>query len=141
MSDTMKKVLGIFLLVVVIGFIGFAIGRSGQDDPQSVEATLSIVVRAPGSFTINVTPKNAAGEPEVEVTKGTPVVFQISTAGVGGYDGRIHFSFDGGTPFPAGSWAFSANDVAPGTMVTLTIQTNALTSNSVYVTTLTADPN
>ena len=141
MSDTMKKVLGIFLLVVVIGFIGFAIGRSGQDDPQVVEMNISIAVRAPGAFTLDVTPKNAAGEAETEVVKGTPAIFQIATAAVGGYDGKIHFDFDGGVGFPTNSWAFSANDVTPGTTITLTIQTAGLVSNNVYVCSLTGLPN
>jgi len=142
MSNTFRKVLGVFLLVVFVGAIGFLIGRAiQQDDPQVVEMNISIAVRAPGAFTLDVTPKNAAGEAEAEVVKGTPAIFQITTAAVGGYDGKIHFDFDGGVGFPANSWAFSANDVAPGTTITLTIQTAGLASNNTYVCSLTGLPN
>ena len=140
-SKTWKTLFFIALGIILIAG-GILVARAIQAaDPQVVEIPITLIVRAPGSFTVTVTPKNPeTGDVEAEVTKGTPVVFTITTAAIGGYDGKIHFEFSGGTPLE-GQYAFSANDVTPGGTFTLTIQTGNLTSNTAYVCSLTASPN
>jgi len=137
MSKTLKLVL-IGLMALVLAGSGNLQGQT-QDDPQVQTRTFTILVKAPGSFTVEMTPKNAeTGDIEVEVVKGTAVVFTITTAAVEGYDGKINFSADG---LPEGTvYEFSANDVDPGTTVTLTIQTSGMMSNKAYVCSLTASP-
>jgi hypothetical protein len=137
MSKTLKIVL-IVLAGLVLVAVGGIVSGLIQDNAQDQELSFSIIVSAPGSFTIDMNPKNAVtGDIEVEVVKGTPAVFTITTAAVGGYDGKINFSVGG---LVAGTYAFSANDVAPGVTVTLTVQTSGLTSNTTYVCGLTASP-
>ena len=137
MSKTFKTILIVLVGLILVG-VGFIVSGLLQDNGQEQDLTFSIIVSAPGSFTIDMNPKNAAtGDIEVAVVKGTPAVFTITTAAVGGYDGKIKFSVAG---LVAGTYAFSANDVAPGATVTLTVQTSGLTSNTCYVCGLTASP-
>ena len=143
MSKTLKTILFVLAVIVVAG-AAFLIGRGGQDpqDPQVVEKSIAILVRAPGSFTVTVQGENPeTGETEVQVTKGEPVILTISTAAVAGYDGRINFDFNGGTVLTDADWSVSANDVAPGASVTLTIQTAKLVSNTGYAFSLICSPN
>jgi len=134
---TTKQIIAVILGVILLVGFGFVIARAIQSDAQEKDITFSILVKSPGEFTVDMTPKNEAGDAEVEVTKGTPAVFTITTVAIGGYDAKIHFSVSGLTE---GTYSFSANDVAPGTPVTLTIQTSGMTSNTAYVCTLTASP-
>jgi hypothetical protein len=137
MSKTLKIILIVFGAVLLVG-AGFLVARFLQDNAQEKELTFSIIVTAPGSFAIDMTPKNPqTGDIEVSVTKGAPAVFTITTAAVDGYDGKVNFTIGG---LVAGTYALSANDVTPGTTVTLTVQTSGLTSNTVYVCGLTASP-
>lgn len=134
----------LFLIAVIVLFLvgGIVAARAiigGQDEvgPTEKVVALSIVVVAPGEFTIDVTPKNSeTNEPELVLVRGTSGQFTITTAAVDGFDGQIQFAFDG---LPEGSWSFSTNPVTPGQTTTLTINTTTLLSNHVYVTSLSAD--
>ena len=137
MSKALKIILIVLAGLALVG-VGFIISGLIQDNAQEKALTFSILVSAPGSFTIDMNPKNAAtGDIEVAVVKGTPAIFTITTAAIGGYDGKINFSVHG---LVDGTYAFSTNDIAPGTTVTLTVQTSGLTSNTCYVCGLTASP-
>ena len=109
MSTTWKVIIGVALAAALI-FLGITIGRGQSEDPQVKEISLSVHIKAPGSYTLEISPKNADGQAEVAVTKGQPVVFTVTTAPVGG-----------------------------GT-ATITIDTAGLTSNAGYAWTLRASP-
>ncbi len=148
MSKTLKTILVTLAVLALVG-VGYLVGRALQstDDGREKTVTFSIIVNAPGDFTVTMGPTNAeTGDVEVEVTKGQPAVFTITTGAVDGYDGLINLT----ASLPAGiEYALSADgvtpgtdiDVTPGTTVTLTVQTAALASNAVYVCSLTALPN
>ncbi|MBE3124475.1 MAG: hypothetical protein IMZ57_02320 [Acidobacteria bacterium] len=135
MSKTLKIILIVLAGLVLVG-VGYGVARLLQDNPQEQEVTFTVMVSAPGAFAIDMSPKNAAGDPEVSVARGTPAVFQITNVPTGGYDAKIEYSIGG---LPAGSYSFSVNPVTPGQATTLTIQTSALVSNTAYVCTLTAN--
>lgn len=132
-----EKIIVFILGGILLVGIGFGIAKLIQTDPvtQEHEYNLSIMVSAPGDFSIAVTPTNAQGEAEVQITKGQPAIFTLTPTGSGGYDGRIKYDLFG---MPEGSVTFSKNPASVTDIVTLTIATMDLMSNSVYVTTLTA---
>lgn len=135
---TGTKVALFALLCVAMIVAGVILGRAIQDNGQEQEVSFAILVAAPGSFTLDMTPKNTAGEPEVQITRGTPAVFTINSTALEGYDAGITYSVDG---LPEGTvYTFSQNPAPAGTAVTLTIQTTGLTSNTAYVCTLTGSP-
>lgn len=125
------------LICVAMIAAGVILGRAIQDDPQEQDLIFTLMVSAPGNFTLDMTPKNQAGEPEIDVARGTPAVFTITASAHDGYDALVTYSITG---IPEGSYAFSQNPAPCGVPVTLTIQTGSLTSNTVYVCTLTGSP-
>lgn len=133
----MKKIIVFILGGILLVGIGFGIAKLIQSGPgvQEHEYNLAIVVSAPGDFSIAVTPANARGEAEARVVKGEPAIFTLTPTGSGGYDGRIMYDLAG---MPEGSVSFSKNPASVTDVVTLTIATIDLMSNSTYVTTLTA---
>lgn len=135
---TWFKISLVVLAVAVLVGVGFIAAGLLQDGAQEKDLSFSILVSAPGDFTIDMGPKNAqTGDIEVRVTKGQPAVFTITTAAVDGYDGTIDFEVSG---VSGASFDPRSVGITPGTTVTLTIPTSGLTSNSTYVCTLTASP-
>lgn len=137
MSTTWKVIIGVALAAALI-FLGITIGRGQSEDPQVKEISLSVHIKAPGSYTLEISPKNADGQAEVAVTKGQPVVFTVTTAPVGGFDLPVLLKVFGpgegavtytGNPIPVG-----------GGTATITIDTAGLTSNAGYAWTLRASP-
>jgi hypothetical protein len=137
MKTWLKVTLVVLAAAVLVG-AGFIVAGLLQDGAQEKELTFSILIYSPGDFTVDMGPKNPdTGDIEVRVARGTPAVFTITTAAVDGYDGKINFSVDG---VSGASFAPQSVGITPGTTVTLTIPTTALTSNTAYVCTLTASP-
>lgn len=137
MNKAAKIIIAVLAIVVAVG-IGFAIASLIQDnagDPK--EISFSLLIRTPGDFTVTMGPVNPeTGDIELEVTKGTPAVYTLTTTAVEGWDSPIEFTVDG---LPEGTvYAFGTNPVPPNGSTTLTIQTGNLQSNTGYVLTLTA---
>jgi hypothetical protein len=132
---SIKGILGVFLAVAIVvaafalGGRFLPIGGTAVDE----EISLAVIVETAGGVQISVTPKNAAGEPELRLTKGQVGAFEIITMAEGGFDARLHFEISG---FPPGVATFSANDVAAGVPVSLRIDSGPLTTNTAYVVTL-----
>lgn len=132
---TLKAILGSFAAIALV-VAAFALGGgfgaiTGTAVDQDI--TLSVIVEAAGGVQIDVSPKNAVGEPELTIIKGQIGSFTITTMAEGGFDARLHFEISG---FPAGVATFSTNDVAADVPVSLRIDSAALTTNTVYVVTL-----
>jgi hypothetical protein len=128
----------VLVAVAVVGLVGLGIllARAGLDVvPVEHRYTLSIIVRPTGDFSLDITPKNASGEPELVLTKGQSGVFNITVVAAGGWDAPVHFQFSG---LPDGSYSFSKNPAMPGDTVTLTINTASLNSATAYVCSLIA---
>jgi hypothetical protein len=129
--ESMTKGWKIFLvsLAILICIGGaFIVGRgSGGGGNIERNVAFSITVNPSGSYEIAINPVDAV------VTKGDPLVFTVTSTATGGFDAQINYTVGG---LPAGSYTFSVNPVAPGQSTILTVNTNMLTSNSVYSCTL-----
>lgn len=134
---TWKIALFAALCILLVG-AGILIGRGAQGQAEPQEVTFTLLIKAPGSFTLDMTPKNTAtGEPEIDAVRGTNAIFTITSTAVDGYDAQIEYTVAG---LPEGTYTFSQNPAPVGTPVTLTINTSSLASNTAYVCTLTGSP-
>jgi hypothetical protein len=136
--NTPARIIVIILAAILLVGLGFAIASLVQDNgANEKEIGFTLLIRTPGDFAITMGPINpATGDVEVEVTKGEPAVFTITTTAADGWDSPINLSIDG---LPEGTvYAFGVNPMPPTGTTTLTIQTGNLQSNSGYVCVLTA---
>jgi len=130
MSKTFKAILISLAILICVGG-AYIIGR-GAGGGGNIERSVafSITVNPSGSYDIAINPVDAV------VTKGDPLTFTVTATPSGGFDANINLTVGG---LPSGSYTLTKTTLSPGNWVTtLTVNTNLLTSNSVYCCNLTA---
>ena len=93
------------------------------------EYPLTITVLVAGDFEVTLAPN------EVSLVKGQTGTVTVSNVVSGGFDVPIYYDLSG---LPTGSYSFAKNPVSPNEATVLTIDSNFLTSNTVYACTFLA---
>jgi len=120
-------VVAVWIALIIAAFIcGLLIRGKFMAEKQY---PLTITVLVAGDFEVTLTPD------ELTLTKGESGMITLANTASGGFDVPIHYDLSG---LPDGAYSFAKNPVDPNESTTLTINSIALASNTVYVCTLTA---
>ena len=121
----MKKLWVWILTAVLFVGLGFALARIIGGKPSiEHQYQFTVTVNVSGDFAVTLTPAT------LTLTKGETGTITLTNTPSGGFDALIVYEVSG---LPVGSYSFSKNPVSPGETATLTINTAALQSNTVYV--------
>lgn len=131
----MKIGVKITLLAVIVIFavaLGLLIAKLQEYEYPVPKHTyqFSVVVVVSGDFSLDISPKNADGEPELVLIRGEKKKFSITAVPSGGFDVPILIQVIG---LPAGSYTITPNPMPYNGTCELEIDSSVLKSNTVYV--------